>query len=76
MWDIFNFVIDRAKKTQSKLLAGAIVIKRTLDESTNPTKKTKLITDGSKKSQEKLTGLIMLQIILQGYIHLKVLVCH
>lgn len=50
----------RPKKTQSKLLAGAIVVKRTCDESTNPKKKQKLITDETKNSLEKSKGLIIL----------------
>lgn len=52
----------RPKKTQSKLLAGAIVVKRTSDESTNPLKKQKLITDETKNLLEKSKGLILLYI--------------
>lgn len=63
-------MIYRPKKTQSKLLAGAIVIKRTLDESTNPSKKTKLTIDDSKKSPQKSTGLIILQIMLHHTLHM------
>lgn len=44
-----------ARKTPSKLLAGAIVIKRTSDENINPPKKPKLASEES----EKVRGIII-----------------
>lgn len=57
---VIKLFFYRPKKTQSKLLAGAIVVKRTCDENTNPLKKQKLITDETKTSPEKSKGLIIL----------------
>lgn len=54
----FNCV-NRTRKTQSKLLAGAIVTKRMLDGSTNPSKKQKLTNDEPKQS----TGLIIISVV-------------
>jgi len=44
------------RKTQSKLLAGAIVKKRTADETMNPSKKQKSTANDSKQSPKKSTG--------------------
>lgn len=49
--------IYRARKTQSKLLAGAVVTKRTSDESINPSKKQKSTINDAKKSLDEKTGL-------------------
>lgn len=53
---ILYYCIDRTRKTQSKLLAGAIVKKRTADESINPSKKQKSTVDECKKLPKKSTG--------------------
>jgi len=56
MYIILCYCIDRTRKTQSKLLAGAVVKKRTADENVNTPKKQKLTVDKSKESPEKSTG--------------------
>jgi len=56
MCAIMYYCIDRTRKTQSNLLAGAIVKKRAADESVNPSKKQKLTVDEYMKSPVKSTG--------------------
>lgn len=57
-----NFIF-RIKKTQSKLLAGAIVKKRTSDESANLSKKPKPSIDEPQKSLDKSTGWLLVKLL-------------